>query len=131
MWRKAILIASISALLAVVLGAFGAHGLTKVVSEKSVVIWNKGVLYQFIHTFAILIVGIISRFHFHRLLKLSMNFFLLGIFCFSGSIYFLTFSEKMQWVKVFGPITPIGGLLFIAGWFCLFLFALKLKEDEK
>lgn len=131
MFRKTILTAATLGMLGVVLGAFGAHGLTKIVSEKSIVIWNKGVLYHFIHTFAILMVGILSKNNAHKILGYSFYLFVLGILFFSGSLYFLTFNEKLEWVKILGPITPIGGMLFIAGWFSLFMYALKYKEDGK
>jgi len=131
MLRKTILTAAILGMLAVILGAFGAHGLTKIVSEKSMSIWNKGVLYHFIHTFAIVIVGLLSKQYPHKTLNYSFYLFLLGIIFFSGSIYFLTFGEKLEWVKYLGPITPMGGMMFIGGWFSLFMYALKYKDDGK
>ena len=125
MYRKTILFASISGFMAVVFGAFGAHGLTKIVNEKDLLIWNKAVLYQLIHTVAILFIGLALKLEMNKLLKVSFNLFVFGILLFSGSLNFGV------WKNVLGPVTPIGGLSFLAGWFCLFIYGLKLDKNEK
>ncbi len=120
--------------MAVVFGAFGAHGLTKIVNEKDLLIWNKAVLYQLIHTVAILFIGLALKLEMNKLLKVSFNLFVFGILLFSGSLYLLTFRDVLNfgvWKNVLGPVTPIGGLSFLAGWFCLFIYGLKLDKNEK
>jgi uncharacterized membrane protein YgdD (TMEM256/DUF423 family) len=124
MYRKTILFASIS----------GSHGLTKIVNEKDLLIWNKAVLYQLIHTVAILFIGLALKLEMNKLLKVSFNLFVFGILLFSGSLYLLTFRDVLNfgvWKNVLGPVTPIGGLSFLAGWFCLFIYGLKLDKNEK
>ena len=134
MLRKTIVYASVSGFLAVVLGAFGAHGLTKIVGEKELLIWNKAVLYQMIHTFAVLFIGLASKLDMNKLLNAAFKLFMFGILFFSGSLYLLTFRDVVDfgiWKKVLGPITPIGGLLFLGGWICLLVYGLKLSKNEK
>ena len=105
--------------LAIVLGAFAAHGLKNILDEHSIEIFNKGVYYQVIHSFGILFSAL--------LLKDSVSLrrvtilFLAGIICFSGSLYLLAFSTYLNEVveKIAGPITPIGGLFFVASWLAL------------
>lgn len=134
MFRKTIVYASAGGALGVILGAFGAHGLTKIVAEKELTIWNKAVLYQMIHIFAILYIGLAAKFNMNKLLNVAFKLFVFGILLFSGSLYLLTFHEVVDFGvfgKVLGPITPIGGLLFIAGWICLLVYGLKLDKNEK
>ncbi len=133
MLRKSIVLAAISGGLAVILGAFGAHKLKEIISAEDLEIWNKAVLYQFIHTFAILAVGILSKIHFHKTLTNALNSFAIGILFFSGSLYFLAFREVFDFgtaINILGPITPIGGALFIAGWIYLLIYGLKYSKNE-
>eukprot|EP01126_Amoeba_proteus_P066661 TRINITY_DN9695_c0_g1_i5.p1 TRINITY_DN9695_c0_g1~~TRINITY_DN9695_c0_g1_i5.p1 ORF type:complete len:113 (-),score=12.38 TRINITY_DN9695_c0_g1_i5:60-398(-) len=103
-WR----IASLSGALSVFLGAFGAHGLKNYVQDPYLIeVWNKGVLYQFIHTFALLFNATSPRPSDN-----AASAFLFGICVFSGSLYAITLT-KIKWL---GAITPIGGLSFILGW---------------
>ncbi len=121
---------SVLALFAVVLGAFAAHGLQSLVSEKLLAIFRTGVNYQFYHSFALLITGILMHlFSATRLLKVAGIAFLTGIIIFSGSLYLYVFTEN----KAFGMITPIGGLSFISGWLLLTLYFFSsstLKQDK-
>jgi uncharacterized membrane protein YgdD (TMEM256/DUF423 family) len=94
--------------LAVALGAFGAHGLKATLqAHETVNVWEKAVLYHFIHAIALFILalqGIGSRG--------PSLLFLAGIILFSGSLYLLALTN----VRWFGAITPLGGLCFLAGW---------------
>ncbi len=102
---------------AVVLGAFAAHGLKKILPPESILTFETGVRYQFYHVFALLAVGIIYREGRARLMNWSGNLFILGILLFSGSLYLLCFiSPDYKWI---GAITPVGGAAFIAGWLCM------------
>ena len=106
--------------LAVILGAFGAHALSEKLSAQQLESYRTGVLYQFIHSLAILFIGALSHHISESKLRGSVVLLGLGILFFSGSIYLLATADITGIPKAFlGPITPIGGLLFIAGWFNL------------
>ena len=126
--KRIILTASLFGALAVVLGAFGAHTLKNVVDSYSLSIWQKGVEYQFYHTFALLYLSTFARYK-NKLIRFAFMFFTAGIFLFSGSLYLLALKDVFtSGIAPFvGPITPLGGLCFIIGWVCLFLAALKDK----
>ena len=126
--KRIILTAAFFGALAVVIGAFGAHGLKNIVEPKQLEIWHKGVEYQFYHTFAILYLSTFARYK-NKLIALSFFFFSFGIVLFSGSLYLLALKDAfgLSFASYLGPITPIGGLGFILGWVCLFLAAFKDK----
>jgi len=126
--KRIILTAAFFGALAVILGAFGAHGLKNIIMPNQLEIWQKGVEYQFYHTFAILYLSTFARYK-NKLIGLSFLFFILGIVFFSGSLYLLALKDAyhFSFAAILGPITPIGGLCFILGWSFLFLAALKDK----
>lgn len=108
---------------AVVLGAFGAHALRRIVPDTVVNIFETGVRYQFYHVFALAVAGILYRDFANKWMLWAGNLFIIGIILFSGSLYILTGLKAtakpgFDWV---GIITPFGGLAFIAGWICLFI----------
>lgn len=114
-------IGAVMSAFAVALGAFGAHGLKKLVSAESVAVFDTGVRYQIYHSLAILIVGILAeRFSSKNIIRAGYSF-LIGIFLFSGSLYVLTFFKAQGVVGLsgIGIITPIGGIIFILGWIFL------------
>ena len=102
--------------LSVMLGAMGAHSLKNVLTEKKLSAFQTATEYMGYHGLALILVGIVS-------LQLAENgakalkkvgiLFTVGTLMFSGSIYILTFDGP----RLFGPITPMGGLCFMAGWF--------------
>lgn len=106
--------------LAVVLGAFGAHALREVLSEKGLALWETAVRYHFYHALALLLAGLV----YHRAAGIrliwSSRFFIAGFLLFCGSLYGLAFREissvNLSWL---GPVTPIGGLCLILGWLLL------------
>jgi uncharacterized membrane protein YgdD (TMEM256/DUF423 family) len=118
--------------LAVALGAFGAHGLEKITSDAKILHgYQTGVQYQVYHALALLAVGLLIEKKGSALLKWAGNLFIAGIFLFSGSLYLLTFlkiqgSTAVKWA---GPVTPLGGVCFIAGWVLLLLAVLKKKSS--
>lgn len=114
-------------LLAVIIGAFGAHGLENNLSEHALARYHTGVEYQFYHVMALLILGIISSqgSTTPRLIKLSGITFTAGILLFSGSLYLYALTG----ISKFGMVTPIGGLAFILGWIFLLLYAVKSKSS--
>jgi uncharacterized membrane protein YgdD (TMEM256/DUF423 family) len=113
----------------VAMGAFGAHGLKKLVGDTVVTTFETGVRYQFYHVFALLAVGVLYQYFPNKLLKTAGNLFLAGMLLFSGSLYILTLKSAMNLdgLKWVGPITPFGGVCFIAGWICLGLGIAKTK----
>ena len=133
--RFYLLVSAISGLLSVALGAFGAHGLKKVVSPEMLAAYQTGVQYQFIHTLVLLALAILmlaSKPAVVNKLKWSANLMITGIVLFSGSLYTMTFMSAAGGFPTWlGPITPIGGLAFIMGWIFLMVAALKLPVDEQ
>jgi uncharacterized membrane protein YgdD (TMEM256/DUF423 family) len=123
--QKTYLVAAISGMMAVTLGAFGAHGLIEILTiHNRVDTYNLAVEYQFYHTFALLTSGILMHHFPSRLLNYASLCFLLGIIFFSGSLYTLALTN----VKIMGAITPVGGVLFMAGWIQLVIAVRKKKE---
>jgi uncharacterized membrane protein YgdD (TMEM256/DUF423 family) len=124
--RRIILTASFFGAVAVILGAFGAHGLKNLIPADALTIWAKGVEYQFYHTFALLFLSTFARFR-TKLVDIAYYCFTIGIILFSGSLYLLATREilHLNFVDFIGPVTPVGGLLLVAGWAFLFFAALK------
>ena len=111
-------IAALLGALAVALGAFGAHALKKILSEKYLAIFETAVRYQFYHVFALVAVGILLKEFPNSYLLWSGRLFCYGILIFSGSLYLMTLLEAIgqQGFRWLGAITPIGGICLIAGW---------------
>lgn len=126
--RTIIVTAAVLGAIAVIAGAFGAHALKAVLTPQQLQVWGTAVQYQFYHVFALLFLSTFARFK-SNLVFASYWLFLLGILFFSGSLYLLSLSSVLHWegVRVLGPITPVGGLLFIAGWITLALAAIRYK----
>jgi len=111
-----ITLASLSGMLAVTFGAFGAHALKSRLDEHALSVFQTAVQYHFYHSLALLAVGVIALSQPQTaLLRSSGYLFVVGIVVFSGSLYLLSMSG-LRWL---GAITPLGGLAFIAGWGCL------------
>ncbi len=134
--RVYLLISAISGLLSVTLGAFGAHGLKKVISPNMLAAYQTGVQYQFIHTLALLALAIllltsVANPAIIKKLKWSANLMIIGMLLFCGSLYTMTFmSVSGGFPAWLGPITPIGGLTFIMAWILLAVAAYKLPVDQ-
>lgn len=125
--KRIIITAALLGLIAVIFGAFGAHTLKTWLSTEQLEIWNKGVTYQFYHTFAILYLSTFARYK-NKLINISYFCFLVGIILFSGSLYLLATTSLTGILPAqIGFITPVGGLFFILGWIMLFLAAVKDK----
>jgi len=94
--------------IAVALGAFGAHALRPTLESQGMLdVWNKAVLYHFLHAIALLVLalnGATNRWAWWLLFT--------GIFLFSGSLYLMALTD----IRGLGAITPFGGLCFLAGW---------------
>jgi uncharacterized membrane protein YgdD (TMEM256/DUF423 family) len=116
-----LLIGALTGLLAVGIGAFGAHGLRGRLTPDMLAVFETGVRYHMYHALAILLVAaLVGRMDGGRLLPAAGWCFAAGIAIFSGSLYALALTG----VTVLGAITPIGGLAFLAGWACLIIAAL-------
>lgn len=122
--NKNYIIGGIFLFLAVALGAFGAHGLKEVLTEKTLQTYKTGIQYQFYHGFGILILSIISQ-QFKIDLKKSINLFSIGIILFSFNCYLYAITQ----IKTIAMIIPIGGVFFILGW--LFFIKSMIKIEEK
>ncbi len=117
--RRILITGASFGLIAVILGAFGAHGLQKVVDQAGVASFNTGVRYQMYHALLLLFLGGNSELS-QKLKKKAYYFFLIGIFLFSGSIYALVLDEVLGMdFSAIALTTPIGGLLLIIGWILL------------
>lgn len=127
--KKVLMLVGLMGMLAVILGAFGAHALKKKLSADQLVTYQTGIDYHYYHVLALLGVAVLmSKAASVVWLQYSAWSFLIGILCFSGSIYLLACKDLLGlggFTKILGPITPIGGLFLIAGWAFLFLHAMK------
>ena len=115
----------------IILGAFGAHALEKLVSENKLRSFEVGIKYQMYQGLGMLVLAsLFNSLSFS--LKLVYRFQLIGILLFSLSIYGLVLTPLVgiNLKMLFGPLTPIGGLLMIIGWFLLLLKHLKIKGNE-
>lgn len=126
--KRIILTASFFGLVAVILGAFGAHGLEDKITDNDLEAWGTAVDYQFYHTLALLFLSTFSRAK-NTYIRFSFITFTLGILLFSGSLYVLSTREITGFgaVDILGPVTPVGGLCFILGWVGLFVATIKNK----
>ena len=126
--KRIILTASFFGALAVIFGAFGAHSLKNMITEQASATWSKGVEYQFYHVLALLFLSTLCRFK-NALVDWAYYCFTAGILCFSGSLYLLATRQihDISFVNYIGPVTPVGGVFFIAGWSLLFAAAMKYK----
>ena len=127
MHKRYIALGSVLAAIAVALGAFGAHGLKKIVSEETVQTFQTGVQYQMYHSLGLLLTGLIYEKTSPKFARIAGVLFLIGIILFSGSLYVLTAGKAAETAALdkAGIITPVGGLAFIGGWLFLFLAAIK------
>ncbi|HWJ25684.1 MAG TPA: DUF423 domain-containing protein [Flavisolibacter sp.] len=113
--------------IAVALGAFGAHGLKKIVDAETVGIYQTGVQYQMYHALALIMVGILAERMTNSLVHYAGLFFLGGIVFFSGSLYLIASLKAMSKgvPTAVGILTPVGGLFFIIGWILLLIALIR------
>lgn len=114
-------------MLSVILGAFGAHALKKILSVERLESFETGVRYQMYAAFFLLIIGYILKFE-TSAEKWTSILMIAGTFLFSVSIYFLSMQDYLGAnLKFLGPVTPLGGLLMILSWGMLILYFAKNK----
>ena len=119
--------AALFGMTSIILGAFAAHALKKVIEPDKLAIFQTGVQYQFYHALALLGVAVL-KLHFNDVnLNRATKLFTIGIFLFSGSLYLISLKDFLAFLPlgILGPVTPAGGVCFIIGWFYLFLFSQK------
>jgi len=110
-------------MLAVMLGAFGAHALKQHLSEEMLTVYKTAVDYQFIHALGLLAIGILLlKFPESRLLVYAASSLALGIVLFCGSLYALSLTD----IRLLGAVTPFGGLAFITGWLLLVIGVFRI-----
>ncbi len=118
--KYALIITAVNGFLVVMLGAFGAHALEAMLSQQQLETWDTAVQYHMFHTAALFGTALLSQHYSATLLvRRTTNLFLGGIIIFSGSLYALALTG----ISMLGMITPIGGLMFLGGWACLFYAA--------
>ena len=127
--RRVLIAGAALALLAVLAGAFAAHGLKGTLDARQLAVFETAARYQMYHAFALLVVGGLSTLpqFSRRLLGFAVFAFSLGILLFSGSLYLLALSG-IGWL---GAITPLGGTAFIVGWLLLIIAVAKTRPDAK
>ena len=115
------------ALFAVMAGAFGAHGLRGMVSDRGLEVFQTAVTYQMYHAIALVLISLLSITGLcRRLLGAAAGFFLVGTLLFSGSLYLLVLTD-IRWV---GPVTPLGGLCFMVGWALVVAAAIRRSAGK-
>ena len=125
--QKAFLVAAaLAGLTAVIFGAFGAHSLKPHISADQLHAWETGVQYQIYHALALFMCFLYLRKEQSVNIRNAGICFMLGILCFSGSLYLLA-TKDFTGIPgiIIGPVTPIGGFFFIAGWSLVLVQALK------
>lgn len=127
-WASAIL------LVAVGFGAFGAHAISERVDLKSYTNWQTAAQYQFFHGLGLLGLAALDERLAPRTMSLVRILFVLGVFCFCGSLYLLATRDLLGIAtlsRFLGPITPLGGLMFMAGWAALLFGAWRSRFEQR
>jgi uncharacterized membrane protein YgdD (TMEM256/DUF423 family) len=126
--RKIILTAALLGIISIILGAFGAHALKKLIDVNALVTFETGVRYQMYHALFLLFLATNNRIQ-EKTKKVIHILVILGVLFFSGSIYLLATNAMTTFdFKIIGFITPIGGLFLIVAWTLLFIGIWKNKS---
>lgn len=110
---------------AVALGAFGAHALEEVLTTDRMKTWETAVFYHTWNTLGVMLIAIVQQ-QFDKAFKTATTLLLFGVLIFSGSLYTLCLSD----VGIFGAITPIGGVLLLAGWIVFGVQVVSNKQSS-
>ncbi|QCK14398.1 DUF423 domain-containing protein [Mangrovivirga cuniculi] len=124
MQKTILAIAGLSGMIAVGLGAFGAHKLEPILmANETLDTYQTASDYHFYHTFLLIVIGLLSRRIPKKYIKATFLFTLIGMIIFSGSLYIYS----LNGIKTFAIITPIGGVSLIIGWI-VFIIAVFFKK---
>ena len=107
-------------------GAFGAHALASILTPNDLSTWQTAVLYQFVHSLALLGIGVWTLHRSSKALSVAIWAFISGIVIFSGSLYLLVLTDT-RWL---GAVTPIGGTAFIIGWVALLIASWSTPKND-
>jgi len=129
MHKGFLITAFITGALAVAFGAFGAHALKDLVSQRVVVTFETAVRYQFYHVFALIVAAMLYKDFKTKWMLAAGWLFITGLVLFCVSLYLLCFVQAtvQPGYKWLGPITPLGGVAFISGWLCMLIAVAKKK----
>lgn len=124
-----VLTAATLILLAIVLGAFGAHALKEIISAEKLISFETGVRYQMYTGIALLVIGLNAD-RIAGSIRVFFGLQLIGILLFSLSIYLLALQEVIGVsLRFLGPVTPIGGMLLISSWIVIIMQLVKSKNN--
>ncbi|MCA0131537.1 DUF423 domain-containing protein [Winogradskyella alexanderae] len=127
--KTILIVATIFGILAIILGAFAAHGLEELIDEDAIKSFETGVRYQMYHAFLLLILGATNMVS-PKAKKQVFFFVILGLICFSGSIYGLATNDLTTFdFKKIALITPFGGVFLIIAWVTLLIGIIRNKAD--
>lgn len=127
--KKLLIWGAFFGLVAIILGAFAAHGLKPHLSIEKFQTFETGVKYQMYHALFLLFLGVIPVIS-KKVKRICFYLTIFGVFFFSGSIYLLATNDLTSFdFRVIGPITPIGGTLMLIAWIVLLINAFKLKNE--
>lgn len=130
MSKKVITTAALLGMIAIILGAFGAHALKKVLSTEELFTFETGVRYQMYHALFLLFIGLSTSLT-EKKQKIIYYLTLFGVLLFSGSLYFLATNSLTTFdFKKIGFITPIGGVLLISAWATLLFDFFKNNKKK-
>jgi uncharacterized membrane protein YgdD (TMEM256/DUF423 family) len=115
MEKTFVILGALSAFIGVAAGAFGAHGLKRVLGADMLAVFDVGVRYQLVHALALVAVAWVQSRWPSTLITASGWLFVIGTILFSGSLYALSVSG----MRGLGLITPFGGVAFLVGWACM------------
>ena len=121
-------LAGLNGFVAVAAGAFGAHGLKARLGTEALIVFETAARYHMYHALALVAIALLMRYESSRALTASAVCMLLGIVFFSGSLYAMGLSD-LRW-KWLGPMTPIGGGLFLVGWLLIAIAGFSEMRSE-
>lgn len=110
--RRYIVTGSLSCAIAIIFGAFAAHGLRDILDDYNLEIFHTGAYYHLVHSLAIVLLGLLAKNFPEKNFNAIFLEFIVGIILFSGSLYILAISNVHTW----GMVTPFGGIAFILAW---------------
>ena len=132
MQKRILLQGVVFTILAVILGAFGAHALKAVLTDQQLESYHTATRYLMYHGLALLILIAIQQYIKQQLLNIGAHLIFWGTLLFSGSIILLVCRNLLgiDMLKMLGPVTPLGGSILIIGWICILIGILKKQAND-